>query len=535
MKVLSASSKFLPFIFRTLFFIVLSTGLAFGQSGGEGNMVTIGVILILGVLVLGAVAVVGNSMVQVLSVKTGVDIGSTSDEEGTGANIHVLKKGTDIKLKGESHQEIEDIFTSRYAIQPFNFNNIFPIPKMVVEEGDEVLAGQALFFDKKHPDVFFVSPVSGEVVEINRGLKRAIDQVVILADKEISYKDLNSPDVETADREEIRTFLKENGGWPLFMQRPYNILPDNDEEPRDIFISGFDTSPLAGDSSVAIDGRFGAIQKGIQVLNKLTDGSVFMSLDGRKDSSFPVELEELSGVEKHYFDGPHPAGNVGVQIHHIKPIKQGDIVWTIGLQELITLGNMFLKNQYDATRIINVCGPSAQRPRYIRTLIGADLSELVKQELEDEKIRVISGNVLCGDKKEGNAFLDFYSTQVTCISEGNDYEMFGWLIPQSFRPTVSPTFPNFALKEMAYDVDTNTHGEKRAFVVSGQYEELLPVDTFPQHLFKAIITRDIDRMEGLGIYELVEEDVALCEFACTSKQPLQKLLREGLDFMLVEA
>lgn len=524
--------------FMTFLFLLTSIQVGFSQGFGDGDMVTIGILLILGVLVIGVVVVASSNAVYATAM-SGKSRYKTIEQNENGEvetyQHYEIKKGMNILLKGESENRVEDVHTSRYALLPINYHSILPIPKITVEEGADLLAGDPLFYDKKHPDIFFVAPVSGEMAGIVRGPKRAIHQVVVLADREIKYKKLNSPDPETADRETIRDFLKKNGGWPLFRQRPYNILPDSEGDPRDIFISTFDSAPLSGDMQIKIDGRYDALQKGIDVLNRLTDGKVYMGLDGRKGVELPRQLTGLKGVEKHYFGGPHPCGNVGIQIHHVAPIRKGDDVWTIGVQELITLGNMFLLDRYDAQRVINIAGNGATDPHYVRTYAGADLSEVVATEIKDSSLRVISGSVLCGEKKGENPFMDFYTDQVTIIPEGDHYEMFGWLIPQSMRPSASHTYPNFLFKDMKFNVDTNTHGEKRAFVVTGQYEEVLPVNTYPMHLFKAILAQDIDRMEGLGIYELVEEDVALCEFVCTSKQPIQSMLRKGLDFMRLEA
>lgn len=524
--------------FATLFFLLTAFQTGFSQNTGSNDMVTIGLLMILVVLIIGAVAVASSNLVQVAAQSKNNNyqkIYSNDQGEEETRHHHVIKKGMDIQINGVSEDKISDIHTSRYAMQPFNFHNIAPIPKVVVEEGSEVLAGDPLFYDKKHPDIYFVSPVSGEMAGIVRGAKRAINQVIVLADRKVKYRKLNSPDLETTDRSALRDFLKKNGGWPLFRQRPYNILPDNEGDPRDIFISTFDTSPLAGDMTVKIDGRYDAMQKGIDVLNRLTDGTVYMGMDGRKGVELPAELTGLTGVDKHYFSGSHPCGNVGIQIHHIAPIKKDDVVWTIGVQELITLGNMFLLDRYDAERVINIAGNSVENPRYVRTFAGADLSEVESPAFDNPGLRVISGNVLHGKKKGENPFMDFYNHQVTVIPEGDYYEMFGWLVPQTMRPSASHSYPNFLFSSIRFNVDTNKHGEKRAFVMTGQYEEVLPVDTYPQHLFKGIVTQNIERMEGLGIYELVEEDIALCEFVCTSKQPLQRILREGLDYMLLEA
>jgi len=537
MGVFFASQKRVLLLLSTLTFSLIINSSAYGQSLSDSDLVSVGLLAILIILILAAVAIAGNSLVSMAAVRSKSDYKTVPSPANDGKEypLHTFKKGMDISIKGESEPKVIDKHTSRYGIQPINFHNLQPIPKLVLEDGDEVLAGDPLFFDKRFPDVFFVSPVSGEMAGIVRGAKRAITQVMVLADKEIRHRKLNSPDLATVDRETLREFLKKNGGWPLFLQRPYNIIPDVNETPRDIFVSTFDTAPLAGDMEIKIDGRYDAIQKGVEVLQKLTDGKVYFGMDGRENANVPKELLDIEGVEKHFFRGPHPSGNVGFQINAIDPIKKGDVVWTIGVQELITLGNMFLLDIYDATRVINISGHAAVNPQYVRLISGADLGEVVPEEMADEDIRVISGSVLFGTKKGENPFLDFYSSQVTIIPEGNEYEMLGWLIPHTLRPTASPTFPYKLLPNLTYNVDTNTHGERRAFVMTGQYEELLPMDTYPQHLFKAIITHDIDRMEGLGIYELVEEDVALCEFACTSKQPLQAILREGLDFMLNEA
>lgn len=521
MRVIFASHKRQLPLLLTLSLYLLSAAPLFGQSSVDNDMVSIGLLAILVVLILAAVAIAGSSLVSVAAFQ-GKNKYKTIEREGSEEEIpfHNLKKGMDILLNGASEVKMTEWHTSRYAMQPTNFHNLQPIPKVVPADGDELLAGDPLFFDKRFPDVLFVSPVSGEMAGIIRGAKRSITQVTVLADKEIRHRKLNSPNLETTDRETLREFLKKNGGWPLFLQRPYNIIPGVDSVPRDIFVSTFDTSPLAGDMSVKIDGRYDAIQKGVEVLQKLTDGKIYFGMDGRKGSEVPTELMNIKGVEKHFFSGPHPCGNVGIQICAIKPIKKGETVWTIGIQELITLGNMFLLDIYDATRVVNVAGNAAKDPSYIKVQAGADLSEIFPEETADPNIRVISGSVLHGTKKAENPFLDFYSSQVTIIPEGKEYEMFGWLIPHTLRPTASGTYPYKLIPNLTYNVDTNTHGERRAFVMTGQYEELLPVDTYPQQLFKAIITQDIDRMEGLGIYELVEEDVALCEFACTSKQPL---------------
>ncbi len=446
-----------------------------------------------------------------------------------------LKRGFDVHLHGEAPKKVHsESSVNRFAVQPPNYLGLAPMPKLMVEEGQHVLAGEALFFDKNRPDVIYVAPVSGELIAINRGERRAIQELVILADKTIQYRTHDKIPSLDSSREELFAFLQESGAWPLFRQRPYNLLADPDAVPRDIFISTFDTAPLAPDLNLVVSGREAAFQKGLDVLGKLTTGKVYLGLDAR-GNAVSSAFSQARGVQKVGFKGKHPAGNVGIQIHHIRPIRSKEKVWTLGVQEVITLGTLFLEGKYDASRIVALTGSALDKPAYVRTYAGANLGELLKYQGVAANSRIISGDVLSGKTKTAEQFLDVYDDQVSVIPEGNDYEMFGWLAPMSARPSTSRTFFSGIFPfGWIYNATTNTRGEKRAFVVTGQYEEVLPMDIFPQHLLKAIITNDIERIEGLGIHEVVEEDLALCEFACTSKQSLQKILREGIDMMIKE-
>jgi Na+-transporting NADH:ubiquinone oxidoreductase subunit A len=321
----------------------------------------------------------------------------------------------------------------------------------------------------------------------------------------------------------------------MFNQRPFDIVADTEEDPRDIFISTFDTAPLALDQNIVVEGNEAAFQKGCDVLNALTDGSVFLGLDGRSAKAPAEGFSKVTGVNKNYFSGEHPAGNVGIQIHHVAPIKGNDKVWTLGVQEVITIGKLFLEGKYDASRLISIGGAQVLDPSIVRTYQGASIGELLKGNLSAEKTRIISGNVFTGRMASEESFLSFSDDQITVIREGDEYEAFGWLLPITPRPSISGTFPNFLFPDFEFEGETNTHGERRAFVVTGQYESVLPMDIYPQHLMKAIMAGDFEKMEGLGIYELSEEDVALCEFVCTSKMPLQRILRDGLEMMREQA
>lgn len=447
-----------------------------------------------------------------------------------------LRRGFDIHLYGEAPKVIPSPQSvNRFAIQPPNFLGLAPMPKLLAQEGQHVKAGEALFFDKNRPDVFFAAPVSGELIAVNRGERRAIQELVILADKEVQYYPYDKIPSLEGSREELLDFLKRSGAWALFRQRPYNLAADPNVIPRDIFISTFDTAPLAPDLNVVVNGRETAFQKGLDVLGQLTPGKVYLGLDARGTQGLSSAFTQAKGVEKVGFKGKHPSGNVGVQIHHIRPIRSRQQVWTLGVQEVITLGTLFLEGKYDVSRVVALTGSSLSKPTYVRTYAGANIGDLLKGQVIAPNSRIISGDVLSGKPKTAEQFLNFYDDQITVIPEGDDYELFGWLLPMSARPSTSRTFFSSILPfGWVYNANTNTHGEKRAFVVTGQYEDVLPMDIFPQHLLKAIITNDIERMEGLGIHEVVEEDLALCEFACTSKQPLQKILREGIDMMIKE-
>ncbi|HFC00718.1 MAG TPA: NADH:ubiquinone reductase (Na(+)-transporting) subunit A, partial [Phaeodactylibacter sp.] len=341
------------------------------------------------------------------------------------------------------------------------------------------------------------------------------------------------PDLTTCSREDLVKFLMESGAWSFIRQRPYNLVADPVDTPKGIFISTFDSAPLAPDLNYVVDGNEAAFQKGLDVLTKFAP--VHLGLNARKETAPHAAFTEAKGVAKHWFNGAHPAGNVGIQIHHIDPITAHSKVWVAGVQDVITIGKLFTEGKFDASRMVAITGAELEKPHYVKTFIGAKIEDLVNNNLkplEDGKsLRFVSGDVLSGKKVAKEGYLGYYDDQVTVLEEGNQYEMFGWLFPQSARPSVSGTLPNGFYPEIKFKANTNTHGEKRAFVVTGEYEKMLPMDIYPQHLMKAIIVNDFEKMEGLGIYELAEEDIALCEFACTSKQPLQNILKKGLDTM----
>lgn len=520
--------------------------MAQAPSSDSSNYFVYGILAVVIIVFLGIVVQVSDNLLAIEARQAGADnealqgisvlprfnelFAPRTPEYVTEGTLHTLRRGHDILLEGKADQTIKiaEVQVRTFAVQPANFIGMSPIPKVEVEPGQQIKAGDVLFFDKKRPEIKYVAPVSGEVLAVNRGEKRSIKEITILADKDVQYRTWSAPDIENSSRDTLVQFLLETGGWTLLRQRPFDIVPDPEDTPRDIFISTFDTAPLAPDLNVVVAGKGEAFQKGLDVLGKLTDGKVYLGLDARDKVAPAAIFTKAQGVEKHWFRGKHPAGNVGIQIHHIKPVKAGDRVWALGVQEVITLGALFTENRFNAARIVVLTGAELQQPMYVKTYIGANLGELLKGNLKNDHIRIVSGDVLSGKQKSQESFLNFYDDQVTVIEEGDDYALFGWLLPR-LVPSVSRALPSFLLPNTEFKVNTNTYGEKRAFVVTGQYESVLPMDIYPQHLMKAILANDFELMEGLGIYELSEEDIALCEFVCTSKQPLQAILREGLE------
>ncbi len=442
------------------------------------------------------------------------------------ANQIRLKKGYDIKLVGEATKEIVSTEAPKtYAIQPHEIRGL--VPKLQVEVGSEVKCGSPLYFSKSQPDVFFTSPVSGEVVEIIRGEKRRILEVRILADGKLTYENFGAADPASLGRDGVKEKMLKSGLWAFLRQRPYNRVAETNVVPKNIFISGFDSAPLAPDLNFALKGRESHLQTGINALATLTDGKIYLGLDSKEDNS---TFASLKNVTVNHFEGPHPAGNVGVQIHHVAPINKGDIVWTINIQDLATLGKLFAEGIYDPERVVAITGSEIENPVYTKMRVGACLDTLASK-VKPGNVRIISGNVLFGSKVDINSYLGFYDQQITAIPEGDEPEFMGWLLPSEARPSISKTFLSYLLPSKKYRVNTNMHGESRPFVVTNEYEQVLPMDVYPVQLLKAILAGDLEAMEALGIFEVVEEDLSLCEFVCTSKQPVQNILADGLTLI----
>ena len=443
------------------------------------------------------------------------------------SKIIKLCKGLDIRLQGEAAKTVADAqHAAEYAVSPLDFEGI--TPKMLVKVGDTVEAGSPLFFDKKRPEILFTSPVSGTVAAVNRGEKRKILSVVVSADKQVAYKEFAKLDVATASREEIVKLLLESGLWTMFVQRPYGVVATPSDMPKAIFVSAFDSAPLAIDYDFALAGDKEALQKGFDVLGRLTEGKVHLSYHAKQTAP------QFSGVELHAFKGKHPAGNVGVQIHHIDPINKGEKVWTLNIQDVAILGRLFLSGKVDMSRVIAVAGSCVAEPKYYRVVAGASVESILGGKLSNEHARVISGNVLTGRNVGKEGFLGVNANQITVIPEGDNYELLGWAMPRFNKFSVSRAYLSWLFPCRKYNLDTNMNGGERAFVMNDLYEQYLPMDVYPVHLVKACLANDLDKMENLGIYEVIEEDLALCEFVCPSKIEMQQIIRNGINSMIKE-
>ena len=451
------------------------------------------------------------------------------------SNSIKIRRGLSIRLNGEADKIIADAGKSTtYAIKPTDFHGL--TPKLTVKVGDSVKIGSVLFFDKYDDRIKYTSPVSGEIAEIKRGEKRKILEVKIKSNGANEAIDFGKVDPKSASKDAIVDKLLSSGIWSTIRQRPVDIVANPSDTPKSIFISGFDSSPLAPDYDFILHGKEKQLQAGIDALGKLTSGNVNVTIrtEGKSASAF----SSLTGIQLNTISGPHPAGNVGVQIHNIDPINKGETIWYVTPQDLLTIGNLFLTGEYDSTRIVAMTGAALNVKKYVRTTTGASMESLLDGIGAADNVRYISGNVLTGSKVELDGYLGFYHHQVTVVTEGNDYRFLlgskGWLGLGLDKFSNSRAYPTWLMPNKKYDIDTNLNGEVRSFVMTGQYDKVFPFDIYPVELIKSVMINDIEAMENLGIYEVAPEDFALCEFVCTSKINSQDIIRQGLDVIKEE-
>ncbi len=444
------------------------------------------------------------------------------------SNVIKITQGLDIKLEGVADKVFGTSKDSKtYAVKPTDFHGI--TPKLAVKAGDEVLAGDTLFFSKDNPEIKFASPVSGEIVEVVRGAKRKILEVKILADTEVRFKSFSPKMSSDSD---VKESMLEAGLWGFVKQRPYDVVADHRKTPKAIVVSAFNSEPLAGDIDFILHGREADFQAGVDALAKLSS-NVHVNVHATRTAS--DALKNVKNAKVNVFDGPHPSGLVGVQINKLDPINKGEIVWTVEPQRVAMIGKFFREGVYDASIIIAMAGSLVEKPRYYKTILGAEVKSIVEGNIKQgEEPRYISGTVLTGDQVTVDGYIGSTQNTLTVITEGREPQPFGWIAPNFDKFSLSRSYFSWLMPGKSYKLNTSMNGEERAFVVTGQYEQVFPMDILPQFLIKSIITNDIERMENLGIYEVAPEDFALCEFVCTSKMELQNIVREGLDMARAE-
>jgi len=446
-------------------------------------------------------------------------------------HIVKLKKGFDIRIKGIAEKQLAGFADpTMFGVKPVDFPGL--TPKLNVKEGSQVLAGAILFHDKLRPEIRFTSPVSGKVVAIERGDRRKILEVVIEKEGNGSI-DFGKCNLSELSGERVKESLLTSGLWPSIRQRPYHIVANPHDIPKSVFITGFDSSPLAPDYDFILENsNISYYRTGLFALTKLANGKINLVL---KDKSGAGRFfSDIPGVEIHYFSGPHPSGNPGIHIHHIDPVNKGEVVWFTNLQDVSIIGRLLEEGIYNPEKIVALTGSEVVNARYYRMLSGGSIASLTSGNVKPGSLRYISGNVLTGTKIKSDGYLGYYDSQVTVIPEGNYHEFFGWASPGVRKFSFHRTFLSSLFPAKDYQLDTNLHGGERAFVVTGQYEKVLPMDIYPMQLLKAILAGDIDMMENLGIYEVAEEDLALCEYICPSKIEIQSIVRKGIDLMIKE-
>ena len=443
-----------------------------------------------------------------------------------------IKKGLSINIKGVADKELKKVpLPNQLALILDDFHLI--IPKLILREGDSVKRGQPIFYSKSNEKMKFVSPVTGYIEKIERGERRKILKIVIKSSKEdlaVKHKVLSTEKLKSSKIIEI---LLESGCWPFIKQRPFDIIANPEVLPKSIFVSCFDSAPLGIDFEFILKHQITSFKNGLSVLEKILPNKLKIGLS-KHQKYLQAELDKY---DTNTFSGPHPSGNVGVHIHHLDPISQGESVWVLRPEDVCIIGNLFETGEYIPTRTIAVSGPPVKNPSYFKTIIGAKLSSVLKniEFNSDHEFRIINGDVLSGVKVEKDGYLGFYNNNISILKEGNNYKLFGWIpfinnnVPSIYRSSF-----NWLTSSKPKDYDTNLNGEERAFVVTGEMEKFFPMDIYPMQLIKECMTGNIEKMERLGIYEVAPEDFGLIDYASSSKIEAQSIVREGLDYLIKE-
>jgi len=443
-----------------------------------------------------------------------------------------IRRGLDLPICGKPEQAIEDGRPARtVALLGYDYPELKPT--MEVAAGQRVVAGQLLFTDKKNPGIKFTAPATGTIGAINRGRRRAFQSIVIDVEEgeETTFQRFEPGDISSLSRDSVVTQLVDSGEWPAFRARPFGRVPPPDSAPAGIFVTAMDTRPLTADPQLIIGEHPEAFVNGLEVLARLTDGPVFVCKGA--GASIPESANDRVKVAE--FTGPHPAGLVGTHIHFLMPVSQKRTVWHIGYQNVIAIGHLFTTGKIFHERVVALAGPEVERPRLIRTRVGASTIELTAGELKPGHQRVISGSVLDGRTASGpTAFIGRHHNQVSVLREGTDREFLGFLMPGTSKFSVTRLFLSGFTINREYELTTSTGGSERAMVSTGSFEELMPLDILPTQLLRALVVSDIEAAIQLGCLELEEEDLALCTFACPGKYEYGPFLRQMLSHIEAE-
>ena len=439
-----------------------------------------------------------------------------------------IKKGLDLPISGAPRQAIEEGNAARSAAV---LGPDYPgmKPTMEVREGDVVAKGQILFSDKKTPGVVYTAPAAGTVAEINRGAKRALRGVIIDIAAEgdsISFASHAAEQIQDLDREVVIQQLLQSGSWPALRTRPFSRVPSPETAPHSIFVTAMDTNPLAADPQIVIAPRIKDFIAGLAVLSTLTDGAVHVCQSAGADMG---EYAQSEKIQSHRFGGVHPAGLPGTHIHFIDPVSPNKTVWYIGYQDVLAFGHLFLTGQLDVERLVAIGGPGASNPRLVKTILGANLTELTAGELVEGDQRIISGSVLSGrGANEGLPYLGRYHVQVSILREDRERKLVGWLMPGTRMHSVFPAFLSKWVGEKSVEFTTNTNGSTRGMVPIGTYDTVMPLDILATQLMRSLLVGDLEKAIELGCLELDEDDIALCTYACPGKYEFGPVLRDVL-------
>lgn len=446
------------------------------------------------------------------------------------ANVIKLRKGLDINLTGRAQEQMLPMISpTEYAVVPDDFPGL--TPKVTVREGDHVRTGDPLFVDKGCTEVSFASPVSGTVTAVERGERRKVLRVKIAPDAQQEYADFGVKDVAGLTADNVKESLLQAGLFGYINQLPYAVATRPDTAPKAIFVSALRDKPLQGDFEYELNGQEKDFQTGLTALSKIA--KVYLGIGAKQTAT---ALTAAKDVEVTVFDGPCPAGNVGVQVNHIDPVNKGEVVWTVDPTAVIFFGRLFNTGKVNLTRRVAIAGSMVKQTGYVDVLVGTPLSLILAGNIADGcHVRILNGNPLTGVIANDESVIGAHTSEVTLIPEGDDvHEMFGWMLPRFKDFSTSRSYFTWLQGKKAYNLDARLKGGERHMIMSGEYDSVLPMDIYGEYLIKSILSGNIDSQEQLGIYEVSPEDFALAEFVDSSKLPLQKIVREGLDILRKE-